>query len=125
MKFYRFALHNKNNNSYSFSMYDKSFFSAFIWYKDKVFSKKDSFYSLYADSFDIVVVGLYDSDFDKYLGLESPLSVYSLGELRNKAITIEECTTIEKDMRIEMFMIATYSLLRSLVFRPKYDILNS
>lgn len=102
-------------------MYDKSFFSAFCWYKDKIFSKKDSFYSLHADSYDIVVIEVHQLDFDKRVRLTSPLFICHLEELRHKAVTPDDGDALEKDKHIQLFIKVAFSFIHSLLFRHKTD----
>lgn len=120
--FYRFSLYNKDkNNKYGLSMYDKSFFSAFCWYKDKVFSEKDSFYSLHADSFDIVIIGVYSHDTDKFVPLIFPFFVCHLEELRCKEITPDESDALKNSEQTNLFIATFCSFMYLLIFPPKID----
>lgn len=102
-------------------MYDKSFFSAFCWYKDKVFSKKDSFYSLHADSFDIVIIGVYSHDTDKFVHLIFPFFVCYLEKLRYKEVTPDESNVLENSRRTNLFIATFSSFMYSLILPPRID----
>lgn len=119
--FYKFALYDKNKHEYGLIVHDVSFFSAFCWYKDKVFSKKDSFYSLHADLYDIVIIGVHQLDLDIIIPLTSPFFICHLEELRHKELIPNDCADLEKNKRTQLFIKAAFSFVCSVFFNPDYD----